>query len=76
MAGMSAGKIIMIIGAVLVAAGGAMVLLERGGIQLFRLPGDIVVQRKNFTVYFPLATCVVLSIVLTLVFWFIGRGGR
>lgn len=37
--------------------------------RLGRLPGDIVVQRKNFTVYLPLATSLVLSVALTLVFW-------
>jgi len=37
------------------------------------LPGDIVVQKKNFTVYFPIATSVIISLLLTLVFWFVGR---
>jgi hypothetical protein len=38
-----------------------------------RLPGDIVYRRGNFTFYFPLITSVVLSLLLTLVFWIIGR---
>jgi hypothetical protein len=38
-----------------------------------RLPGDIHIQRGNWTFYFPLATSLVVSVVLTLVFWLIGR---
>jgi hypothetical protein len=36
---------------------------------LGRLPGDMLVQRKNFTFYFPLATSIIISVVLSLVFW-------
>ncbi|MGH6871229.1 MAG: DUF2905 domain-containing protein [Rhizomicrobium sp.] len=36
---------------------------------LGRLPGDVVVHRQNFTFYFPIVTCVMLSAVLTLLFW-------
>lgn len=38
-----------------------------------RLPGDIIVEKKNFTFYFPIATSILVSIVLSLIFWFIGR---
>ncbi len=38
-----------------------------------RLPGDIIVERKNFTFYFPLATSIVLSVILSLIIWLIGR---
>ncbi|MDL1955947.1 MAG: DUF2905 domain-containing protein [Candidatus Desulfofervidus auxilii] len=34
---------------------------------LGRLPGDIIIQRKNFTFYFPLVTCIILSLVLTII---------
>jgi hypothetical protein len=43
------------------------------GLRIGRLPGDIVVEREKFRLYFPLATSVLLSIVLTLVFWLLGR---
>ena len=38
-----------------------------------RLPGDIIIQKKNFTFYFPLATSILLSIVISLILWLIGR---
>jgi hypothetical protein len=45
------------------------------GLRIGRLPGDIVVEREKFRFYFPLATSILLSIVLTLVFWLLGRRG-
>lgn len=66
------GKLLVVIGVVCAAAGG--LLLLAGKIPwLGRLPGDIIVHRKNFTFYFPLATSIIISIVLTLLFWIIGR---
>ncbi len=38
-----------------------------------RLPGDIIVHKKNFTFYFPIATSILLSLLITLILWFIGR---
>jgi hypothetical protein len=38
-----------------------------------RLPGDIVVQRGNFSFYFPIVTCVIISIVLSFIFWLLNR---
>jgi len=40
---------------------------------LGRLPGDILIQRKNFSFYFPITTCLLLSLLLSLVFWLFGR---
>jgi len=40
---------------------------------LGKLPGDIYIQKKNFTFYFPLATCILLSLFLTLMFWLFSR---
>lgn len=66
------GKFIIIFGIIIILVGG--VLLLSGKIPwLGRLPGDIIIQRKNFTFYFPLATSIILSIVLTLIFWIFGR---
>jgi hypothetical protein len=42
-------------------------------IGLGRLPGDIVIERKNMTFYFPLMTCLLLSVLLSLVFWVVNR---
>ena len=42
-------------------------------IGLGRLPGDIVIERENMTFYFPLMTCLLLSVLLSLVFWVVNR---
>jgi hypothetical protein len=64
-------RILIIAGVVLIAAGLLLPLLTRLG--LGRLPGDISVQRDNFSFYFPLASSLVVSIVLTLLFWLFRR---
>ena len=59
------------IGLALVLAGVAWPLLSRIG--LGRLPGDIMVQRGTTSFYFPLATCIVISIVLSALMWLLNR---
>jgi hypothetical protein len=44
-----------------------------GQIGLGRLPGDIVIERKNVTFYFPLMTCLLLSVLFSLIFWVVSR---
>lgn len=63
---MNPGPMLIVLGIILLAAGLAFTY---GG----RLPGDIVLRGKNWSFYFPLATCVVLSVVLSLLFWLLGR---
>ena len=58
------GKVLVLIGLGIAAVGLLMLL----GIPFGRLPGDVVVRRGNFSFYFPLATSIVLSILLTLIF--------
>ena len=66
------GKLLVIIGLLRALFGG--LLLMSGRIPwIGRLPGDIVIQRKNFTVYFPIVTSILLSILFTLVLWLVGR---
>jgi hypothetical protein len=67
------GRTIIIIGLVLVVVGILMTLGDRLPIKLGRLPGDIVVRGKNSVFYFPLVTCLVVSAVLSLAMWLIGR---
>lgn len=63
---MDIGKILIVIGIVILILGGLLVGL--GKIPgLGRLPGDIIIQRENFTFYFPVATMIVLSILLSLI---------
>ena len=67
------GKLILGLGLALVVIGGALMLAGRIGLPLGRLPGDIVYRGKHTTVYFPLVTCIVISVVLTLIFYVISR---
>ena len=61
------GRVLLVFGLILAVVG--LVLLFADKIPfLGRLPGDILVKRKNFTIYFPLATMILLSIVLTVIF--------
>jgi Protein of unknown function (DUF2905) len=67
------GKLLIGLGLVLVVVGGVVMLLGRTNLPLGRLPGDIVYRGKNATFYFPLATSVVVSVVLTIVMYVVGR---
>ena len=67
------GKVIVIVGVVLIALGLLLLLAGRTHLPIGRLPGDILYRRKNFSFYFPLTTSILLSIVLTLVFYFLSR---
>ncbi|MGA8308619.1 MAG: DUF2905 domain-containing protein [Terriglobales bacterium] len=70
------GKFLVVAGVVAMVAGIALMLLGRANIPLGRLPGDIVYRSKNTTLYFPLVTSILLSIVLTVVMYLIGRFRR
>ena len=68
------GKPLILIGALLVLVGLALTFGDRFSFLRFgRLPGDIVYRRGNFTLYLPLATSILLSLVVTLLVWFFGR---
>jgi len=66
------GKTLVIIGLLIAVAGVVLMLVGRVP-WLGRLPGDIYVQRGNWSFYFPIATSIVLSVLLTLLFWLFGR---
>jgi hypothetical protein len=70
------GKLLIGLGLVLVLAGGVVLLLGRANLPLGRLPGDIVYRGKNTTFYFPLATSVVVSVVLSIILYVVGRWRR
>lgn len=69
---MPVGKLLIVIGLVLIGAG---ILFTLGGKIPFlgRLPGDIRIQRENFTFYFPLTTCILVSAVISLIIWLFRR---
>ncbi len=66
----------VLLGALLIAAGVAVLLLGKVRIPFGRLPGDIAYRGKNFSLYFPAASSVVLSILLSLLFYLISRFRR
>lgn len=63
------GKRLIVAGLVMAAVGVLLVLLGRIG--PFRLPGDLEVGGRNWRVYFPVGTCVLISVILTVILWVI-----
>jgi hypothetical protein len=70
---MELGKLLVGFGVVLVVVGIIVMLLGRMNFPLGRLPGDFLYRGKNTTVYFPLATSVVVSVVLSVLVYLVGR---
>ena len=70
------GKLLIALGLVLVVAGVVLTLLGRTHLPLGRLPGDIIYRGKHTTFYFPLATSILLSILLTVVLYLISKWRR
>jgi hypothetical protein len=67
------GRTFIVIGLILVAVGILITLGDRLPVKLGRLPGDIVIRGKNSVFYFPIVTCLVVSAILSLAMWLIGR---
>ena len=66
------GRLLIILGLTLAAAG--LLLTFAGKIPLIgKLPGDLRIERENFSFYFPLGTCLLLSLLLSLLFWLFRR---
>ena len=68
------GKLVLIAGIVLALLGAMIILL--GHLGLFKLPGDVEFGGKNWKVYIPLANCIIVSIILTLIFWLMAYFSR
>jgi len=68
------GKFLIAIGLVIAGVGALLLIFRNTDIPfLGRLPGDIIIQKKNFTLYIPLATSILLSIILSLILYFFTR---
>ncbi|HSZ62304.1 MAG TPA: DUF2905 domain-containing protein [Terriglobales bacterium] len=67
------GRLLVILGIALIVIGGIVMLLGRTAPPLGRLPGDILYKGKNTTFYFPLASSILISIVLSFILYVIGR---
>ncbi|HMK28204.1 MAG TPA: DUF2905 domain-containing protein [Terriglobales bacterium] len=72
----SLGKLLILSGGLLLLLGLILVVAGRWNLPLGRLPGDITYRGKHTTVYFPLATSILLSALLSLVFYVISRIGK
>ena len=66
------GKVFIIIGIISIALGLILIFMNKIP-YIGKLPGDIIIQRKNFTFYFPLMTSLLLSIILSLICWILSR---
>lgn len=73
---MEFGKVLVFVGIALVVAGIVVMLLGRMNLPMGRLPGDFLYRGKNTTVYFPLATSLVVSVVLTILLYVVSRWRR
>jgi hypothetical protein len=67
------GKMLMIFGAILVVAGLLVVGLSRTHVPLEHLPGDIYYHGKNTTFYFPITTCLLLSVILSAIIYLVNH---
>jgi hypothetical protein len=67
------GRMLVLLGIALVVIGGIVMILGRTGLPVGRLPGDILYKGKNATFYFPLASSILISIVLSFILYLIGR---
>lgn len=70
------GKLLLVLGVLLAAAGAFLLSGARLPFRLGRLPGDIVYSGRHTTFYFPIVTCILLSALLTLLFWLAGHFRR
>lgn len=69
------GRTLVVLGIVLVVVGGLVMLLSRTGVPfgLGRLPGDLLIKRDSFTVYLPITSSIVVSLVLSGILWLLRR---
>lgn len=70
---MDIGKLLIVVGLLLVVLGLIVVFVSRTSLPVGRLPGDVVWRGKHTTIYFPIVTCLILSAVVSLVLWLLGR---
>ena len=67
------GRVLVGLGLLLLVAGGLVLLLGKSGIQLGRLPGDVAYHGRHFSAFFPIGTCILLSVLISLVFYLISH---
>ena len=70
---MSLGRALIVLGLIVLAVGVVVSVGEKLPVRFGRLPGDIVIRGKNSVFYFPLVTCLLISVLLTFILWLFGR---
>jgi hypothetical protein len=66
------GKFLILMGIILVIVGGLFLLANKLPF-IGRLPGDIIIKKEHFAFYFPITTCILISIILSIIFWLFSR---
>jgi hypothetical protein len=66
------GKFLILMGIILVIIGGLFLLANKLPF-IGRLPGDIIIKKEHFSFYFPITTCILISIILSIIFWLFSR---
>jgi hypothetical protein len=69
----SLGNLLIFAGGLLILVGLVVMLAGRANVPVGRLPGDISYRGKNTAIFFPITTCIILSIVLSFVLWLVNR---
>ncbi|MEW6606487.1 MAG: DUF2905 domain-containing protein [bacterium] len=67
-----AGKFLILTGIILIVVGGLFLLANKFPF-IGKLPGDIFIKKEHFSFYFPVTTCILISIILSIIFWLFGR---
>ncbi|HJT53004.1 MAG TPA: DUF2905 domain-containing protein [Candidatus Angelobacter sp.] len=70
------GKLLLVLGAIILVIGAALLVAGRYNLPIGRLPGDFVLRGRHSVFYFPLATSIILSVIISLVLWLLGRMHR
>jgi hypothetical protein len=72
----SLGRMLVAIGLLILIVGGIILLASRIGLPFGKLPGDVAIRGKHFSFYAPLASCLILSILLSLLMWLVNQFRR
>lgn len=67
------GKALIITGIILLIIGTTLILLKKFSFTNLKLPGDILIKKENFTFYFPITTSIIISLLLSIIFWLITK---
>ena len=67
------GKMLIIIGVILIAAGAFLIFFKKVPFGLGKLPGDIIIKKDNFSFYFPLTTSIIISVVVSAILYIVSK---